>query len=224
MYIPKGIFSLSCSRLKFWSTIHLVTFSDSSGRGITTFCCEDLICVVCVGWGAGAASTNSNCECFNHKTTLHILYTSLCHVLSRSPLHYYIQVKISAKQKQVLLVNRNTVVYGLNMQWIILKHKQIYEVFPFLQIEIPCSICWASTSSAGFKMSTIFILGLTPGIKWGNLFQIQFLYFLFITSTDIFHTKKKCKVLLLSILRLTWLRFYFQVDLHHSFSLYTLIY
>lgn len=27
---------------------------------------------------------------------------------------------------------------------------------------IPCSICWASTSSAGFNMSTMFILGLTP--------------------------------------------------------------
>ena len=41
--LPIGIFNLSCSFLNAGSTIHRVTFSDSSGNGITTFCEELLL-------------------------------------------------------------------------------------------------------------------------------------------------------------------------------------
>ena len=49
LHSPNGIFSRSCSFLKFWSTIHLVMFSDSSGNGMTTL----VGCVVVVA-GCGS--------------------------------------------------------------------------------------------------------------------------------------------------------------------------
>lgn len=77
LFSPKGILSRSCSRLKCWSTIHRVTFSDSSGRGMTTFCWV-LVCVAGVGWGTGTVSEWMECQ--NHNTVgVHYAISCLKH-------------------------------------------------------------------------------------------------------------------------------------------------
>lgn len=77
LFSPKGILSRSCSRLKCWSTIHRVTFSDSSGRGMTTFCWV-LVCVAGAGWGTGTVSKWMECQNHIHRGC------TLCNVMFRT--------------------------------------------------------------------------------------------------------------------------------------------
>lgn len=85
LFSPKGILSRSCSRLKCWSTIHRVTFSDSSGRGMTTFCWV-LVCVAGAGWGTGTVSKWMECQ--NHNTKgVHYAMSCLEQVVKVLPIH-----------------------------------------------------------------------------------------------------------------------------------------